>query len=46
MLRPFVQQQAQKLKDFGDVLESSLRRLKNDVAVIVKKKRASLPHAE
>ncbi|XP_058556929.1 kinesin-like protein KIF28P [Neofelis nebulosa] len=46
MLRPFVQQQAQKLKDFGDVLESSLWRLKNDVAVIVKKKRASLPHAE
>ncbi|XP_042781836.1 kinesin-like protein KIF28P [Panthera leo] len=46
MLRPFVQQQAQRLKDFGDVLESSLRRLKNDVAVIVKKKRASLPQAE
>ncbi|GAB5583336.1 kinesin-like protein KIF1C isoform X1 [Prionailurus iriomotensis] len=46
MLRPFVQQQAQRLKDLGDVLESSLRRLKNDVAVIVKKKRASLPHAE
>ncbi|XP_040307820.1 kinesin-like protein KIF28P [Herpailurus yagouaroundi] len=39
MLRPFVQQQAQRLKDLGDVLESSLRRLKNDVAVIVKKKR-------
>ncbi|XP_030158568.1 kinesin-like protein KIF28P [Lynx canadensis] len=46
MLRPFVQQQAQRLKDLGDALESSLRRLKNDVAVIVKKKRASLPHAE
>uniref|UniRef100_A0A673SVA5 Kinesin-like protein n=1 Tax=Suricata suricatta TaxID=37032 RepID=A0A673SVA5_SURSU len=46
MLRPFVHQQAQRLKDFGDLLESSLWRLKTDVAVIVKKKRASLLQAQ
>ncbi|KAF5919296.1 hypothetical protein HPG69_002606 [Diceros bicornis minor] len=39
MLRPFVQQQSQMLKDFGDLLESSLWKLKNDVALIIKKNR-------
>ncbi|XP_066216242.1 kinesin-like protein KIF28P [Saccopteryx leptura] len=42
MLRPFVYQQSQMLKDFGDLFESSLWKLKNDVALIVKKKRECL----
>uniref|UniRef100_A0A4X1T8A1 Kinesin-like protein 6 n=1 Tax=Sus scrofa TaxID=9823 RepID=A0A4X1T8A1_PIG len=42
MLRPFVHQQSHMLKDFGDLLESSLWKLKNDVALIVKKKRECL----
>ncbi|XP_011359174.1 kinesin-like protein KIF28P [Pteropus vampyrus] len=46
MLRPFVHQQAQMLKDFGELLESSLWKLKNDVALIVKKKRECLLHSE
>uniref|UniRef100_A0A8C3VT90 Kinesin-like protein n=1 Tax=Catagonus wagneri TaxID=51154 RepID=A0A8C3VT90_9CETA len=46
MLRPFVHQQSQMLKDFGDLLESSLWKLKNDVALIVKKKRECLTHME
>uniref|UniRef100_A0A8C6AL82 Kinesin-like protein n=1 Tax=Monodon monoceros TaxID=40151 RepID=A0A8C6AL82_MONMO len=46
MLRPFVHQQSQMLKDFGDLLESSLWKLKNDVALIVKKKRECLLHME
>lgn len=46
MLRAFVHQQAQRLKEFGDLLESGLRRLKADVAVIVKQKRASSGLAE
>ncbi|XP_021574398.1 kinesin-like protein KIF28P [Carlito syrichta] len=44
MLRPFVHQQSQMFKDFGDLLESSLWKLKNDVALIVKKKREYLLH--
>ncbi|KAG8511831.1 Kinesin-like protein KIF28P, partial [Galemys pyrenaicus] len=44
MLRPFVHQQSQMLKDFGDLFESSLWKLKNDVALIVKKKREYLQH--
>ncbi|KFO25470.1 Kinesin-related protein 1 [Fukomys damarensis] len=44
MLRPFVYQQSQMLKDFGDLLESSLWKLKNDIALIVKKKKAYLLH--
>nr|XP_045002569.1 kinesin-like protein KIF28P [Jaculus jaculus] len=44
MLRPFVQEQSQMLKDLGDLLESSLWKLKNDVALIVKKKREYLWH--
>ncbi|XP_023565958.1 kinesin-like protein KIF28P [Octodon degus] len=39
MLRPFVHQQSEMLKDFGDLFESSLWKLKNDIALIVKKKR-------
>ncbi|XP_045715329.1 kinesin-like protein KIF28P [Phyllostomus hastatus] len=39
MLRPFVHRQAQMLWDSGDLLESSLRTLKRDVALIVKKRR-------
>ncbi|KAM5205777.1 kinesin-like protein KIF28P [Hipposideros larvatus] len=46
MLRPFVHQQSQMLRDFGDLLESSLWKLKNDVALIVKKKRECLLHSE
>ncbi|ELK10630.1 Kinesin-related protein 1 [Pteropus alecto] len=46
MLRPFVHQQSQMLKDFGELLESSLWKLKNDVALIVKKKRECLLHSE
>ncbi|XP_070357528.1 kinesin-like protein KIF28P [Equus asinus] len=46
MLRPFVHQQSQMLKDFGDLLESSLWKLKNDVALIVKKKRECLLRVE
>lgn len=39
MLRPFVHQQSLMLKDLEDLLESSLQKLKNDVAAIVKKKK-------
>lgn len=46
MLRPFVHQQSQMLKDFGDLLESSLWKLKNDVTLIVKKKRECLLRVE
>ncbi|KAM4860801.1 kinesin-like protein KIF28 [Thomomys bottae] len=42
MLRPFIHLQSQMLKDFGDLFESSLWKLKNDVALIVKKKREYL----
>ncbi|KAM9612979.1 LOW QUALITY PROTEIN: kinesin-like protein KIF28P [Trichechus inunguis] len=44
MLRPFIHQRSQMLKNFGDLLESSLRKLKNDVARIVKNKRECLLH--
>ncbi|XP_005349033.1 kinesin-like protein KIF28P [Microtus ochrogaster] len=46
MLRPFVHQQSQMLKDLEDLLESSLRRLKNDVAFIVKKKKEHLMQSQ
>uniref|UniRef100_A0A8C6FFR4 Kinesin-like protein n=1 Tax=Moschus moschiferus TaxID=68415 RepID=A0A8C6FFR4_MOSMO len=46
MLRPFVHQQSQMLKDFGDLLESSMWKLKNDVALIVKQKKECLSHTE
>lgn len=39
MLRPFVHQQSQMLKDLEDLLESSLHKLKTDVASIVQKKK-------
>lgn len=42
MLRPFVHQQSQMLKDLEDLLESSLHKLKTDVAFIVKKKKEYL----
>ncbi|XP_038249894.1 kinesin-like protein KIF28P [Dermochelys coriacea] len=41
MLRLFTERQSHMLKDFGEQLESSICRLKNDVALIVKKKRES-----
>ncbi|KAF3823490.1 hypothetical protein GH733_010926 [Mirounga leonina] len=44
LLRPFVHQQSRRLKDFGELLESSLWRLKSDVARIVKEKRACSLH--
>ncbi|XP_031824556.1 kinesin-like protein KIF28P [Sarcophilus harrisii] len=46
MLCPFTQQQSQLLKDIGELLEASLWKLKNDVALIVKKKRESLVHTK
>ncbi|KAH1173678.1 hypothetical protein KIL84_017517, partial [Mauremys mutica] len=42
MLRLFTERQSHMLKDFGEQLESSICRLKNDVALIVKKKRESM----
>ncbi|XP_021514087.1 kinesin-like protein KIF28 [Meriones unguiculatus] len=42
MLRPFVHQQSQMLKELEDLLESSLQKLKADVAFIVKKKKEYL----
>ncbi|CAM5101982.1 unnamed protein product [Eretmochelys imbricata] len=42
MLRLFTERQSHMLKDFGEQLESSICRLKNDVALIVKKKRESI----
>ncbi|XP_062066818.1 kinesin-like protein KIF28 [Lepus europaeus] len=42
LLRPFIHQQTQMLKDFGNLFESSLWKLKNDVALVVKKKREHL----
>ncbi|XP_030412903.1 kinesin-like protein KIF28P [Gopherus evgoodei] len=39
MLRLFTERQSHMLKDFGEQLESTICRLKNDVALIVKKKR-------
>ncbi|XP_074118683.1 kinesin-like protein KIF28 [Sminthopsis crassicaudata] len=46
MLRPFTQRQSHLLKDIGELLEASLWKLKNDVALIVKKKRESLVHTK
>jgi hypothetical protein len=46
MLRPLVHLQSRMLKDFGDLLESSLWKLKNDVALIVRKKREYLVHVK
>uniref|UniRef100_F7GCY0 Kinesin-like protein 6 n=1 Tax=Monodelphis domestica TaxID=13616 RepID=F7GCY0_MONDO len=46
MLRPFTQRQSHLLKDIGELLEDSLWKLKNDVALIVKKKRESLVHTK
>ncbi|CAM5134380.1 unnamed protein product [Natator depressus] len=42
VLRLFTERQSHMLKDFGEQLESSICRLKNDVAVIVKKKKESI----
>ncbi|KAL7987511.1 hypothetical protein Chor_006430 [Crotalus horridus] len=39
LLRLFTERQSHLLKDFGEQLESSISKLKNDVALIVKKKR-------
>ncbi|KAL4673935.1 hypothetical protein H8959_017869 [Pygathrix nigripes] len=46
MLRPFVNQRSQMFKDLGDLLESSLWKLKKDVALTVKKKREYLLHVK
>ncbi|XP_043859117.1 kinesin-like protein KIF28P [Dromiciops gliroides] len=46
MLRPYTQRQSHLLKDIGELLEASLWKLKNDVALIVKKKRESLVHTK
>ncbi|XP_028577580.2 kinesin-like protein KIF28 [Podarcis muralis] len=42
LLRHFAERQSHMLKDFGEQLESSISKLKNDVALIVKKKRERL----
>ncbi|XP_012819197.2 kinesin-like protein KIF28P [Xenopus tropicalis] len=42
MLRLFTEKQSQMFKDFWQQLESCICKLKNDVAVIVKKKRETL----
>lgn len=46
MLRPFAHRQSRMLWDFGDLLESSLRTLRTDVALIVRKRRARLLPSE
>uniref|UniRef100_A0A8D0L8E9 Kinesin-like protein 6 n=1 Tax=Sphenodon punctatus TaxID=8508 RepID=A0A8D0L8E9_SPHPU len=42
LLRLYTERQSHMLKDFGEQLDSSICKLKNDVALIVKKKRESL----
>ncbi|KAH0622546.1 hypothetical protein JD844_024940 [Phrynosoma platyrhinos] len=42
LLRLFVERQSNMLKEFGEQLESSISKLKSDVALIVKKKRERL----
>ncbi|KAK9411839.1 Kinesin-like KIF13B, partial [Crotalus adamanteus] len=44
LLRLFTERQSHLLKDFGEQLESSISKLKNDVALIVKKKREARLH--
>ncbi|KAJ6664741.1 hypothetical protein lerEdw1_006314, partial [Lerista edwardsae] len=44
LLRLFAERQSHMLKDFGEQLESSMSKLKNDVALIIKKKRERLAH--
>uniref|UniRef100_A0A8C6R459 Kinesin family member 28 n=1 Tax=Nannospalax galili TaxID=1026970 RepID=A0A8C6R459_NANGA len=46
MLRPFIHQQSQMLKDVGELLDSSLWKLKNDVALIVRKKKEYILHTK
>lgn len=46
MLRPFVHRQSRMLWGLGDLLESSLRTLKTDVALRVKKRRERLLPSE
>ncbi|CAD7674662.1 unnamed protein product [Nyctereutes procyonoides] len=46
MLRPFVYQQSQRLRDVGELLDRSLQRLRSDVARIAKEKRACLLHPQ
>lgn len=42
LLRIFTKKRSEMLKDFGEKLESSISKLKNDVAIIIKKKRERL----
>ncbi|XP_060099840.1 kinesin-like protein KIF28 [Heteronotia binoei] len=46
LLRQFTEKQSHMLKDFGDQLESSISKLKNDVALIIKKKREILANSK
>nr|XP_060633107.1 kinesin-like protein KIF28P [Anolis sagrei ordinatus] len=46
LLRLFAERQSNMLKDFGEQLESSINKLKNDVALIVKKKRERLGYSK
>nr|XP_016853085.1 PREDICTED: kinesin-like protein KIF28P [Anolis carolinensis] len=46
LLRLFAEKQSDMLKDFGEQLESSINKLKNDVALIVKKKRERLGYSK
>ncbi|XP_015263932.1 PREDICTED: kinesin-like protein KIF28P [Gekko japonicus] len=46
LLRQFAEKQSHMLKDFGDQLESSISKLKNDVALIIKKKRERIANSK
>ncbi|XP_072848917.2 kinesin-like protein KIF28 isoform X2 [Pogona vitticeps] len=46
LLRLFAEKQSNMLKDFGEQFESSISTLKNDVALIVKKKRERLGYSK
>ncbi|XP_062981482.1 kinesin-like protein KIF28 [Elgaria multicarinata webbii] len=46
LLRLFAERQSHMLKDFGEQLESNISKLKNDVALIIKKKRERLGYSK
>ncbi|KAF7254251.1 Kinesin-like protein KIF28P [Varanus komodoensis] len=46
LLRLFAERQSHMLKDFGEQLELNISKLKNDVALIVKKKREGLGYSK
>lgn len=46
VLRLFTERQSQMISDFGKQLESTIYKLKSDVALIVKKKREYTAHSK